>query len=138
MTFETALNVIWLLLGCVAFANAVRVFVGRNSARKQLKWFHVVGIALILAALFPYISATDDILRVENYASQKGHPHSKSTPTDNLVRLYATADSPLVCKFATLAFTFVFLAFVFLPVVTVVERSSPFQIGRSPPVLATL
>jgi hypothetical protein len=47
--------------------------------------------------LFPYISATDDIVRVEQFSSehapQQHHP-TKQDNAKNLVRLYETLDSP--------------------------------------------
>jgi hypothetical protein len=144
VNFEIALNLVWLTLGLLAFGNALRASRSEAGSPRRLKSFQVVGIALILAAIFPYISATDDILRVENYASRHAHAGekaplgSKSTPSDNLVRLYATIDSPLICRSTTLAVTFVFLTFVFLPVVGVVDRATPLRLGRSPPAFSAL
>lgn len=139
MHFDTILNLVWLSLGLLAFASAARVAfrqgAGKDSARA---WLHVVGVALIVAALFPYISATDDVLRIEHFDAQhtqQQHSH-KNSHNDNLMRLYEMLDSPLLCRTCQIVFTFTFVFFIILPVARLVERIAPFAAGRSPPVAA--
>jgi hypothetical protein len=136
--FDTILNLVWLSLGLLAFASAARAVLrqgyGRDSARA---WLHVLGVALIVAALFPYISATDDVLRIEHFDTQQTQQHShKNNHADNLMRLYEMLDSPLLCRTCQIAFTFTFILFTVLPVARLLERVAPLAAGRSPPVAA--
>lgn len=136
--FETALNVAWLLLGALALACTLHAaFRGKPQERRAPPWLHVVGVALIVAALFPYISATDDILRIEHFSSQQDphHPRRQSK-TDDLIRLYEAMDTPLVCPVSEVALTFFFVSLVFAPLVRLIERIAPSEAGRSPPLPA--
>lgn len=138
MHFDTILNVVWLSLGLLAFASATRVALRRSAGKDSARaWLHVVGVALIVAALFPYISATDDVLRIEHFDAQHAQQHShKPGHNDDLMRLYETLDSPLLCRACEIVFTFTFILFVILPVTRPVERIVPLAAGRSPPVTA--
>jgi len=136
--FETALNLAWLSLGLFALASAVRVaFRPAAEPTRRSAWLHVVGVGLIVAALFPYISATDDEVRLENFNSQHEHRHTgRQTRTDDLTRLYETMDTPLVCRTSEVVITLCFFALVFTPVLRAIDRIAPFEAGRSPPVAA--
>jgi hypothetical protein len=136
--FETALNVAWLLLGLMALAcTAHAAFRRRPEERRAPAWLHIVGVGLIVAALFPYISATDDIVRIEHFSSQHGQQHStKQTKTDNLIRMYEVMDTPWVCPVSGIALILFFVALLFAPLVRVTERIAPLQAGRSPPAMA--
>ncbi len=136
MHFDTALNLAWLLLGLWALASTTRASL-RRPACSAPKWLHVVGVGLIVAALFPYISATDDILRIEYYAAQHDQQHhpGKQSQSEDLVRLYETMDSPLVCRTSEVVLTLSFEWLVFAPVLQHIDRNSPFIAGRSPPSL---
>lgn len=138
MRFETALNVVWLSLGLFALASTVRAELRRSAgAKRRLTWLHIVGVGLIVAALFPYISATDDIVRIEHFNAEHGPHHTgKQSRTDDLMRLYETMDSPLVSRVCEVAFTLFFISLVFTPVLRVMDRIAPFRAGRSPPATA--
>lgn len=135
MHFETALNVIWLLLGLLALAcTAHAVFRRTPDERRAPAWLHIVGVGLIVAALFPYISATDDVLRIEHFSSQSDPHHAgKQTKTDDLIRLYEVMDTPLACPVSRVVLTFFFISLVFVPLVRLLDRIAPLQAGRSPP-----
>lgn len=138
MRFEAALNLAWLLLGVIALASTIRAATRRTAKEKSAPaWLHIVGVALIVAALFPYISATDDILRIEHLSAQENshHPARKSS-TDDLIRLYETMDTPLVVRVPVLIFTLFFLAFVVAPTIRLVGHFTPAEGGRSPPLPA--
>ncbi len=138
MHFEVVLNLAWLSLGVLALGGTVRTtcFQKRPHTRG---WLHVVGVALIVAALFPYISATDDVLSIEHFKAQHDSNHSgKKTQNDTLMRLYETMDTPLVCQVRQVALVWFFIAIVSFPVVRLIERAAPFRAGRSPPALASL
>lgn len=135
MHFETALNVAWMLLGALALGfTAHAAFRRRPEERRAPAWLHVVGVGLIVAALFPYISATDDVVRIEHFSSQHDSHHSrKQSKTDDLIRLYEAMETAWVSPVAHVPLTFFFVALVFVPVATLVERIAPSEAGRSPP-----
>ena len=115
--FEAALNVVWFVLGVIALASTIRAAFHPSAVESRTPaWLHVVGVALIVAALFPYISATDDVLRIEHFNSQQNHHSSKQSQNDDLMRLYEAMDSPLVCRVSEVALTFFFISLVFTPV----------------------
>jgi hypothetical protein len=137
--FDTALNLAWLLLGGLALARTIRVtWCHSDVTAPKSRWLHIIGVALIVAALFPYISATDDVLRIEHFKAQHDSRHStKQTQNDDLMRLYETTDSPLVCRVCEIALVFFFISIVFTPVVRLIERIAPMYAGRSPPLRVT-
>jgi hypothetical protein len=126
--FDTALNSLWFALGILACAGAIR-------ATRCYSEFRLAGIVLVAAALlFPYISATDDVVRIEHLRGQSSHSSSSQRgPTDDLVRLYQTMDTPLVCAVLRVSLTLFFVLLVATSVVRRIDRSAPFESGRSPP-----
>jgi hypothetical protein len=137
--FETALNLTWLLLGILALACTAHAAFRRNSQeRRAPAWLHIVGVGLIVAALFPYISATDDIVRIEHFSSQHDSRHpSKQSKTDDLIRLYETMDTPWVYPVSQVVLILFFVSLLFAPLARLIERIAPFESGRSPPLLAS-
>jgi hypothetical protein len=136
--FDAALNLIWFVFGAFALAGTVRVKLRRGSTvNRGSAWLHICGVALIIAALFPYISATDDVLRIQHTNVQQNPDHSRQTgkkaPNDALIRLYETMDTPLVCAVRQISFTLFFVCLVVTPVLRRFDRSMPFLAGRSPP-----
>ncbi len=134
MHFDTALNLVWLVLGVIALGSTARVAL-RDAANRSSACLHIIGVALIVAALFPYISATDDLVRSEEVSSHQGHDRApaKKTPNNNLVRLYETLDSPLACAKCVLTLTLLAIWIVFLPAPKQYRRAAPSWNGRSPP-----
>ena len=128
MHFDTALNSLWFALGILACAGAIR-------ATRRYSEFRLAGIVLVAAALlFPYISATDDVVRIEHLRGQSSHSSSSQRgPTDDLVRLYQTMDTPLVCAVLRVSLTLFFVLLIATSVVRRIDRSAPFESGRSPP-----
>jgi hypothetical protein len=126
--FDTALNSIWFAMGVLACAGAVR-------ATRRSSGFRVAGIVLVVAALlFPYISATDDVVRIERFRGQTSHSSSSQRgPNDDLIRLYQTMDTPLVCAVVRLSLTLFFVLLIAASIVRRIDRSAPFESGRSPP-----
>jgi hypothetical protein len=139
--FDTALNSIWLALGILACARAVRATrrsTGSGSPEScysAFNGFRVAGVVLLLAALlFPFISATDDVVRIEHLRGQSNHSSSSQRgPTDDLIRLYQTMDTPLVCAVLRVSLTLFFVLLIATSVVRRIDRSRPFESGRSPP-----
>lgn len=135
MQLDTALNVVWLLLGLIALAATARAAHRRPArAKNSPAWLHIVGVALIAASLFPYISATDDALRAEHYACQhESGQAGKHSRIDNLMRLYEAMDNPLISEAREIVLVFFFVSLVFVPAVHTVTRMVPNEAGRSPP-----
>ena len=140
VSFESSLNLVWLLLGVIALTCTVRSTRSKTAlcvARRP--WLHVVGTALIVAALFPYISATDDVLRTEHLSEHLGEQQkqtgtSRTSPTNDLMRLYQTLDAPVIADTKQATLTLVFVMLVSTLLVQLIDRSTPLQSGRSPPV----
>jgi hypothetical protein len=117
--FDTILNLLWLLLGLSAVLATIRI----KPRRKGLR---VLGAALVVAALFPFISATDDLLRIEQAAQPDG-------PNGQLVRLYLNMETPLEARAPQLTYSVSFTQLITKPVQRRIERSEPLRLGRSPP-----
>ena len=135
MRFDTTLNLVWACLGVLALIGTFRICLHSKKESGKSRWLLLVGVGLIVTALFPYVSATDDVLRIDRFSDQ----HTKSDGTkrhsraDDLVRLFETLDTPLVCHIARVSFTFIFVAFVCIYFASRIDRSSPFISVRSPP-----
>ena len=132
MHFDTVLNLVWFLLGTMALAITLGLSRRASFGSKRL---HLVGVAAIVVALFPYISATDDMLRIEHFNAQQHSDESKHKANDDLLRLYETLDSPLISGTCRIVFTLIFVTLTAAPVQRLVRRSIPSEAGRSPPSL---
>jgi hypothetical protein len=135
VSFETSLNLVWLLLGIIALTCTIRsTYSKRVFYVPRRAWLHIVGTGLIVAALFPYISATDDVLRIEHFSEQqKQAGTSRNSQTNNLMRLYQTLDTPVIADARHVTLTFFFVMLVSTLLVQLIDRSTPLQSGRSPP-----
>ena len=133
MHFDTALNLVWFVLGILACASAIR-------ATRRYGGFRIAGTALVVAALlFPYISATDDVLRIEHLRGNSSHSSSsQGGASDDLIRLYQTMNTPLVCAVLRVSFILFFVLLVATWVAQRIDRSAPFKSGRSPPRLLSV
>jgi hypothetical protein len=133
--FETILNSVWLVLGLIAL-----VFTLGRAMKGRSPLLCCVGIGLIVATLFPIISASDDVIRIQ-HLEQSHSSHQKSSDTDshkrtseNVIRLYEAMESPLAATPVQIAFT-LFFAFLIIPLCNAyaLQRTIA-QSGRSPPV----
>jgi hypothetical protein len=142
--FDTALNLVWAFLGLLALGTIIHANFRRKLDNSRCsKRIHLIGLGLIIVALFPYVSATDDVLRIEHYRSQhvvaiQGSTQSDTSSSrqaqiDDLMRLYEVMDSPLFCRAAEISLTLTFVALVFSLAVRPTHRSAPGCAGRSPP-----
>lgn len=148
MQCDTTLNVVWAVLGLLALACTARAALRDNAGRNGPRWLLIV--LLVSTALFPYISASDDILRIDqgpatsvsSAASGRvspGHSQSRSHhPLDDLLRLYETLDTPLIARLLAIVFTILLIAFVYAWNYTRAGRTIPDVAGRSPPRFARL
>jgi hypothetical protein len=143
VAFETALNFVWLALGVFAFCSTLRARRTSTGAHGPA-WLHVCGVALIIAALFPYVSATDDVLRIQHLQLESGktssqahkpgsHENGQDKAPDTLIRLYEIMDAPVIGTVQSVNFSFTFVALVVTPALQAVSRYITFRGGRSPP-----
>jgi len=126
--FDAALNLVWFALGVLACVGAIR-------AMRRYDGFRIAGTILVVAALlFPYISATDDVVRIEHLRGETSHSSSSHrTPNDDLIRLYQTMDTPLVAAVLKVLVSLFFVLLVVTSSARRIDRSAPFESGRSPP-----
>jgi hypothetical protein len=117
--FDTALNLLWLILGFFALVATVR-------SKQRTTRLQVLVVTVVVAALFPIISASDDLVRIEQAAQPNG-------VNEQLVRLYTTMEAPLKAEAPQVNFTLCFIFLVRPLSDERIERSEPIGIGRSPP-----
>ncbi len=137
MQFDFTLNLIWGVLGFFALA-CVLWFDWRDHTTRPFRSrvLQFVGVALVVTALFPYISATDDILQIGNLSTQLGDKGRESGPhhqLNDLLRLYDSVDSSVVTAQCHFAPELSFVALVLNLGVARIDVSVPQRAGRSPP-----
>jgi hypothetical protein len=134
LAFDSILNLAWALLGAAAIARTLCV--SRRSVRyssRRRRLFEAVGITAIVIALFPFISATDDVLRVQQYVAQHEDGQSPTGHDHNLLRLFEAAEHSLVSRCSLLGLTLVFFEMIVVRSCRRASLSSPLIAGRSPP-----
>lgn len=146
MTFDTALNLVWALVGAVALgALAARDACGRVPLWDRCRRALVVFIACV--ALFPCVSASDDLVQFERLqvSSQTGGeivgawPGKRGEkPAVYLARLLESLENFEISTASRLLLTLCFLALVGTFSDQGVERPLPSRLGRSPPAFASL
>lgn len=154
MHFEAALNLLWIALGLIALAATARatvkrrrecisgqaIFPVKRCGRSVSAPMSLIGICLVVLTLFPYISATDDMVRIEHFCAQTGCHHTnfpgKNDQTTTLIRLYQTMETSVVCAIPEISLVFYFIGLVFTPVSHAISRIQPREAGRSPPAFA--
>ena len=114
MPFDVALNLAWLGLGSLILAltiGASRRLKGRDSVPY---WLQIACAVAIAGALFPFVSATDDLVRMEAMPSASEHQDTRNTGTSesnsNLLHLYQAAETFLTSRAIRIAYTPVFFA----------------------------
>jgi hypothetical protein len=119
----------------MALIGTFRICLRSEKESGKSRWLLLVGVALIVAALFPYVSATDDVLRINRFSTEHTQPDGtkRHNKADDLVRLFETLDTPLVCRIASVSLIFVFVAFVAVYLESGIDRSIPLTSVRSPP-----
>jgi hypothetical protein len=134
LQFDSILNLAWALLGTLALVRtlcASRRVARHSSRRRQL--FEAVGVASIVIALFPFISATDDVLRIQQITSQHQNEKGPGGHHSDLLRLFESADHSLVSRSSPVGITLVFLDVVVVLLCSCASHAAPLIAGRSPP-----
>jgi hypothetical protein len=132
--FDTVLNVAWLLMGTLAFASTLLASRRVAPERKRLAgWFQIVGVASIFVALFPYVSATDDVLCLEQWTQSEHQQQDNGKHGNNFQRLFETSNQSTVSRASSFAVTLTFVELVVVLTYRIISRSTPQSSGRSPP-----
>ena len=102
------------------------------------QWLQLVGVASIVVALFPYISASDDLVRIANARplTQQQHGSSPHNPAGDLLRLYEVTDAPVIGRICRLTVTFIFICLMVTGEKSAMERVAPTPSGRGPPAVS--
>jgi hypothetical protein len=119
--YDTALNLLWLLLGAVGLLATA-------CSNGKRTWLRVVRVAVVVAVVFPFLSASDDLLCIEQAARPGG-------AGEHVVRLYTNMESPLAASAPQIRLALFFILLVAPLLTQRLDRSTPIAIGRSPPAL---
>ena len=136
MHFDAALNLVWLCLGIAMLA--LTVYTSTRAARDERRapWLRLAGAIVIAGTLFPCVSATDDIVWMDRGAQRSEHQSSRGDSTRLLLNFHQASDASLPVGTIRVGCTFVFLAFLLVPVFQLVVRHRTGETGRSPPAWA--
>lgn len=137
MTVEHLLNLIWLCLGAAALCATRRY--GPIGETKRFGSFRLISVVLVIAALFPYISALDDRLQLAQLgpaAAARNWMHRRADDNrraNELVWLFESMGDSVLAPAPAMAPRFCYLKLVALPDFKELGRPAPPSLGRSPP-----
>ena len=124
MVLTTTLNVVWLLIA-VAALTAFALTERNQCAGSRLRRF--VAIILLVLSLFPFVSASDDLLGLTcNRNSDK--------VSQQLVQLLETLHNVQVCSAFAFVLTLFCVGWVFTAGAVSLFCPAPRFAGRAPPV----
>lgn len=141
MTFDTALNLTWALVGAVALA-ALAIGDARRRIPLSDRCRRALAVFVASVALFPCVSASDDMVRFERLQLSSptggqvvGTPPEKrgQKPTLYLARLLESLENFRISPACRSLLILCFLALVRVFSRQCVERPRPCPLGRSPP-----
>lgn len=145
MTFDTALNLVWAVVGAVALgALAARDLRCRVPLWERCRRALAVFIACV--ALFPCVSASDDLVRFERLQVSAQTARAVASPLPEkrgekpsfyLARLLESLENFQISTARRFLVTLCFLALVGAFSHQSVERPLPCPLGRSPPRFAS-
>lgn len=142
MALDTALNLVWLAIGvsglaALSFAEA-RHALGSRLGRLR----RVVAVLIVMVALFPCVSFSDDLFSFSFLQSHLGKhggvgtlppEDSKEKSTVHLVRVLQSLEHFQACAPYAFAVTLWFFPIIVVAVVTGNARDLLCRAGRSPP-----
>jgi hypothetical protein len=135
--FDLTLNLVWALLGAIALLIARADLKNRAASSFASRLFHFIRTALVVAALFPYISATDDMLQIEHVSAELGDHEKRPDHHSNghdLWRVFDSNESSVASSSFRLVIAFASVGIVIATVVRSLDSFSPTGSGRSPPI----
>jgi hypothetical protein len=133
---DTALNIIWALFCVVALVYYVRSERGHN---RRARLFRGVALFLAVVSLFPCVSASDDSVRLQFFATNHrtpGKPQTNSSPgtsLGSLVRLLESLESVQVPIIWALSVNLFCYTLVLVEWSKGHDRPAPPRSGRAPP-----
>jgi len=143
MTLDTALNLVWLVIGAVALCFLA--FLERRRYRhstRRARSVRLLAVLILTVALFPTVSSSDDLFSFSLLNSHLGkHDGAGTTPPENpkeqagmqLSRLLETLDHYQVSNIYTLSLALSCFAFVFALYRETATCPVACRPGRAPP-----
>jgi hypothetical protein len=136
--FDLTLNLVWALLGAAALLAVFRTDLKhRVGSPFASRLFHFIRTGLVVAALFPYISATDDMLQIAQVRAELGDHEKRSGHHSNghdRWRVFDSNESSVATSSFRLVIAFASVGIVIATVAHSFDSFSPTGSGRSPPV----
>ena len=140
VTIISALNIAWAV---VSVAMGLRLFrAGGSITSARLR--RITALLMAAVALFPVVSASDDLVRFAFLGSSALHSHAQAgtplsddsdqQPTQALARLLDNLDSVQITPVSNAWFFLVLVAFMACCAPILVERRVTAQLGRAPPI----
>jgi hypothetical protein len=140
VTVDYFLNLLWLCLG-VAALLAARGF-SHEGEKTRFGSFRFISVVLVLAALFPYVSAMDDTLQLAQLGTSSTsigwtrHQVADGHRANDLVWLFESMGDSVLPPAPAFVPRLTYLKFVTVPHFDELGRPSPPSLGRSPPISA--
>ena len=132
----TALNLLWGLLAGIAFSVYARNEAGHGSRSRRGAWRRFSAVAIIVLALFPCISASDDIL---GFAALTPSGQQNSSVEDRvslqLASLLQSLEQIQIAEVFSLVLALSFFGLVTLSWYELRVCRLPALPGRAPPVV---
>jgi len=136
------LNVAWAVVCLAAGTRLFRVGGRITTARAR----RLLAITMAAIALFPVVSASDDLVRFAFLGSAAIHTHAKAgTPSQDdsdeqpaqaiLAKLLDSLDSVQIAQFCTSSFLLLLVSLIVYAAFVTIERRVSVQHGRAPPAL---
>ena len=143
MSLETGLNILWVSLALAALGVLVLSEFGGRGTPVQ-RWMRALSVVLAAIFLFPCVSASDDLLSIQNLQftletrGEVGNPlphpsQNNEKHNAHLVRLFETLQHVQVATHYSLPVTLGCVGEVLAPPRVVCERRLHSLSGRDPP-----
>ena len=140
LSLVSLLNVAWAVV-CLAAGTRLFRLGGRITTPKARR---LVAITMAAVALFPVVSASDDLVRFAFPGSAAIQTHAKAgTPLQDdsdqqpaqatLAKLLDSLDSVQIAPFCTSSLLLLLVSFIVYAALVTVERRVSAQHGRAPP-----
>lgn len=140
ITVVNALNIAWVVVSLTVGLRLFRSGGTITSARLR----RITALLMAAVALFPVVSASDDLVRFAFLGSSALHTHAQAgtplsddsdqQPAQALARLLDSLDSVQITPVSNGWFFLVLVAFLACCAPIAVERRVCAQLGRAPPV----
>jgi len=144
VALDTALNLIWLGIGVTALVLLGIAELRQRSSRPYWILRRALAVFFVTVALFPCVSASDDLFSfafLQTRLGKHGTTGTTTTPPEDakekanlhLARMLQSLDHLQICGIQALAITFFCLALVSFNRAVIPVRDLLCRAGRSPP-----